>query len=86
MSGFLNVQCFDYNKYLYALDTCTDDVTRCASPTEADVERCNDFGDSLCSSIGIVEEENGRRCFKVVVGKESGNWVFFRGFMINKVF
>lgn len=47
---------------LFYLDNV--DETRCDNPTKTDVETCNDFGDELCSSFGIVTVEKGRKCFK----------------------
>lgn len=40
------------------------DGTRCANPTQSEVESCNDFGDELCFAHGIVIEERGKKCFK----------------------
>lgn len=40
------------------------DGTRCANPTQSEVESCNDFGDELCHAQGIVIEERGKKCFK----------------------
>lgn len=40
------------------------DGTRCANPTQSEVESCNDFRDELCHAHGIVIEERGKKCFK----------------------
>lgn len=42
----------DIEFMLFYLDNV--DETRCDNPTKTDVETCNDFGDDLCSSFGIV--------------------------------
>lgn len=42
------------------------DGTRCANPTQSEVESCNDFGDELCHAHGIVIEERGKNALKVV--------------------
>lgn len=52
----------DIEFMLFYLDNV--DETRCDNPTKTDVETCNDFGDELCSSFGIVTVEKGRKCFK----------------------
>nr|XP_022345823.1 uncharacterized protein LOC111138244 [Crassostrea virginica] len=45
---------------------CSDseNPARCDSPSQIDIERCDNFGDPLCSAFADITEENGRKCFR----------------------